>query len=71
MYNFYKLQLVLYVRVTHIHIERLSVTLFPHPPTHGICPPSQCSVIDEPVLSLSGGLSAAENRALTQLLSDF
>lgn len=68
-YNFHKSQFVLYVRLAHIHIEHLSVVLFPHPPTHGICPPSQCSVIDEPVLCLSGGLSAAENRALTQSLS--
>lgn len=32
--SFHKLQFVLYVRVAHIHIEHLSVVLFPHPPTH-------------------------------------
>lgn len=52
----------------HIHIVHLQI-MFSHP-THSVCPPSQCTVINEPNPSLSADGTVLGKRPLVHSLSD-
>lgn len=58
------------IHLLHAYPYRTSLGYLLSKPTHGACPPSQSSVIDELILGLSRGLRAEEKRLLAQSLSD-
>lgn len=57
-----------HISVIHIHIVHLLVML--SHPTHSVCPPSQCTVIDELIPGLSADGTVLGKRPLARSLSD-